>query len=113
MKTLRNIGFALFAGLAALSMSGCMVSAGFGGPVEVAPGPVNWWYDGYNYYYFDGGSGLYYYYGPGAEVIWMGRGWYPHSEWRGVGHPGHFPIYRGGHPVRGGWGGRGGWGHRH
>jgi hypothetical protein len=108
MKTLRNMCLVVLAGLGALTMSGCMVSAGFGGPVAVTPGPVgvDWWYDSGNYYYLDGGSGLYYYYGPSSEVIWMGRGWYPHSEWRGRGYPEHFPVYRGGRPVRGGWGHR-------
>ncbi|HEY9775731.1 MAG TPA: hypothetical protein V6C81_18345 [Planktothrix sp.] len=113
MKTLRTLGIVAVSLVGAALLSGCAVEfrppfSVYSGPVAVEPAGADWWYDGSTYYYYDSGAGAYFYYGPDAEVIWMSAGWAPLHGWYHIGRPGHFPIYRGGHPVRGGWGGHGG-----
>jgi hypothetical protein len=102
MKAVRNLALLLCASFALISTTSCVAVVHRPQVVYVAPlpGTVEWWFDGYHYYYLDPGTGIYFYHGPNGEIIWA-RGWHPRAEWLRVGTPSYHPVWKNGRPVRG------------
>ncbi|MCA9805142.1 MAG: hypothetical protein KC777_24400 [Cyanobacteria bacterium HKST-UBA02] len=84
---MKNLRLLLGACLAVLCLSGCAGRFVVGGPVGPGPvGPVvtvdviDYWYDGYRYYYWDGDTGLYFWWSSGTRY-YCNRGWAPRPVW--------------------------------